>query len=559
MNNKRLRLTLTLFVLFSLTLLCLFACAFSQSKEPLVLDMVHFNPGEAPYESVYNDPAYVKKVGFNGKVYSLFESPTLAITWESVDKDILPKGSPEREWVDAKATKIREMQAACKKQHLKVLAMADFILFPKRLIAKFGIEKTFGDPNNPITIKLVKAQIDEIFAQFPDMDGLVVRIGETYLQDAPYHLGSIVNKKDAQKTIIPLMKLLREQVCVKNKKILVFRTWGSFDVDAAKYKVISDAVEPHPNLIIGVKYCEGDFHRANPFSKVIGLGRHPQIIEVQCAREYEGKGAYPNYIAHGVIDGFEEYSRMPEEAIDGLQEFADKRPELYAGVWTWSRGGGWRGPYIKNELWCDLNAQVMSHWAKDPTVSEEHIFNGYAKKVLKLQGKDIKAFRRFCLLSAEAVVRGRNSTYGDMNPWWTRDQGIGWPSTPKSAEAQQRNLKQKDESISKWKEMLQIAYSIHWNDEETKEFVLGSTEYGLCLYQIYRILVNMSYADSHHDNHAIVRWIKEYDEAWKEYKELPKRYTSLSTLYTQDYHQYMISNADKKVNALRDELLNKKK
>ena len=47
---------------------------------------------------------------------------------------------------------------------------------------------------------------------------------------------------------------------------------------------------------------------------------------------------------------------MPEEQINSLREFVEKRTDLYAGIWTWSRGGGWGGPYIENEMWCDLNA-----------------------------------------------------------------------------------------------------------------------------------------------------------------------------------------------------------
>ena len=34
-----------------------------------------------------------------GKVFVLFDSPMFAINGESVDPDILPKGSPGREWV----------------------------------------------------------------------------------------------------------------------------------------------------------------------------------------------------------------------------------------------------------------------------------------------------------------------------------------------------------------------------------------------------------------------------------------------------------------------------
>ncbi len=33
------------------------------------------------------------------------------------------------------------------------------------------------------------------------------------------------------------------------------------------------------------------------------------------------------------------------------------------GLWTWTRGGGWWGPYIHgNELWVDLHAHVLATW-----------------------------------------------------------------------------------------------------------------------------------------------------------------------------------------------------
>jgi hypothetical protein len=33
-----------------------------------ILDMVHHNPGEARYQSRYNDPAELAKMGYGGKV-----------------------------------------------------------------------------------------------------------------------------------------------------------------------------------------------------------------------------------------------------------------------------------------------------------------------------------------------------------------------------------------------------------------------------------------------------------------------------------------------------------
>ncbi len=518
---------------------------------PLILDMVHHNPGEAPYQSAYNDPAVIKEMGYNGKVYFLFESPALAINWESVDPDILPKGSEERAWVDAKAAQIKEMHAKSKAQDMAIYAMSDLVLFPKRLIEKFGIENTFGDPNNALTEKFIRAQINEMFDQFPDLDGLVVRIGETYLHDAPYHQGAIENKKSPEKTIIPLMKILKEEICEKRNKQLIFRTWIAFDKNIKDYLEVSDAIEPHDNLVISIKHCEGDFHRSNAFSKVIGQGRHRQIIEVQSAREYEGKGAYPNYIANGVIDGFEEHASMPKEQINSISEFVEKRPDLYAGIWTWSRGGGWEGPYIKSEMWCDLNAWVMAQWGQNTNKSEEFIFNRYATERLKLEGEDVAKFRELCLLSAEAVVRGRNSTFRDMNPWWTRDQGIAWPGAVKGEVERKRNLEQKDESVAKWKTIVKLAKSIKWDSEATKNHAIGSSEYGLRLYKIYRIIVNMADAEKQGDAKAVKKWIKAYDKAWRHYNKLPQQYLSVATLYTQKYDRHISNNADKKINELR--------
>ncbi|MEO9474009.1 MAG: hypothetical protein ABJG41_00680 [Cyclobacteriaceae bacterium] len=526
------------------------------NNSPLVLDMVHHNPGEEPYTTSFNKPEFSKKIGYNGKVYFLFESPALAINWESLSSDILPKGSEDREWVDAKAAQIRQMHIACREQNMDIYAMSDLVLFPKCLIEKYNIAETFGNPQDSLTQRLLRIQIAEIFDQFPDLNGLVVRIGETYLHDAPYHKGNIKQRNNPENTIIPLMNLLREEICVKRDKELIFRTWRAFDKNANSYQTINDAVEPHKNLTISIKHCEGDFHRANPFSKIIGQGRHKQIIEVQCAREYEGKGAYPNYIANGVIEGFEEHASMPEEKINSIREFTEKRPDLYAGIWTWSRGGGWGGPYTKNEMWYELNAWVMAKWANDPTQSEEAIFNQYAIEELHLAPTEVPKFRSLCLLSAKAVVRGRNSTHRDMSPWWTRDAGIGWPqpSTIVDAQKQQRNLAQKDESIEIWKEIVQLAEQISWPDDETRTHVIGSSKYGLHLYEIYRSLVYLAGAEEKNDTVAIKQWIAEYDTAWENYAKLPGMYPQVATLYAKDYTRHIKTPSDFKVNELRAQI-----
>jgi hypothetical protein len=501
---------------------------------PLVLDMVHHNPGEPRYLTKYEDPAFVKQRGFTGKVYYLFDSPTLAVDWSWESPDILPTGSEARAWVDAKAADLDRKYAACAAAGLDVYAMADLILFPRQLVEKEGLQATFGDPTHPETQRHLRALIAHTFRRFPTLKGLVVRIGETYLHDAPHHVGKIDDKRDPDKTIIPLIRILREEICEKLDRQLVFRTWMSFDEDLATYLKINDAIEPHPKLLFGVKHCEGDFHRGHPFSKVIGRGRHRQLIEVQCAREYEGKGAYPNYIAPGVIHGFEEHLLQPgPERHHSIGEFARTNP-LYGGIWTWSRGGGWDGPYIPDELWCDLNAYVVAHWAREPFVPEESFFNCYARDVLHLSEAALPAFRKLCLRSADAVVRGKSTTYHDLSPWWSRDDAITEPELPSDPVKRARIAEQQDEAVKIWEEIVRLADTLDVPDAATRQYIRASARYGLGLYRVYRATVRVALLAPDAASAEIRTRLAEYDVAWEQYRSLAQGQPLMATLYDED-------------------------
>jgi hypothetical protein len=320
------------------------------------------------------------------------------------------------------------------------------------------------------------------------------------------------------------MQLLREEVCDKLNKKIIFRAWLSFDTSAPTYLAVSNAVEPHPNLMISVKHCEGDFHRGNPFSRVLGIGRHAQIVEVQCQREYEGKGAYPNYIAHGVIEGFEEHH--------GASIRRTWASPLIEGMFTWSRGGGWQGPYLTNEMWCDLNVYVLSHWAQDPDRREEDIFNDYSREVLKLSAADVAVFRKLCLLSADAIYRGIRSSRNLISPWWTRDQYMGRPPLPASPGDLAPFLAEKDEVVKMWQAIVGYAQSIQFPDPAVKEYAVTSCQYGLCVYQIYRDGFRLAALGKNGDKAAIQALISDYDATWATYRQLRQDHPSCATLYT---------------------------
>jgi len=527
--------------LLTINCVAIFGTTPTVNKLPIIADMVHNNPGETPYTSKFNNPDVLNEMGYNGKTYFIFLSPQLAVNWDKVDPDILPVGSPDRQWVDAKAAQIHTLYGEMKKKGQNVYCMSDLILFPKRLIEKYGMQKTFSDPRDPQTEKYLRILVREMFTQFPELDGIFVRIGETYLHDAPYHKGGIQNQRDADKTIIPLMNILRDEICVKLNKKLIFRTWWSFDISTETYMKVNDAIEPHDNLTISIKHCEGDFHRGNPFSKVLGIGRHKQLVEVQCAREYEGKGAYPDYVANGVINGFEEHAALRKAAkIASIKDLAERFP-LFKGMWTWSRGGGWEGPYIGNELWPELNAYVLSQWGNNTNESEEVIFNRFATEKLKLSTVDAQKFRKLALLSQDAVLRGRRSAkfYNSVDTWWTRDEYISLPKLPKG-DTVKTILAEKDTAIGMWKDIVILSKEIKFANKKTQSFAEVSSEYGLRLYRIYRALFYLSaIKDGLIPDKDTDLWLKIYDKAWLDYEKLKKEHADCPTLYLRDKVQRM--------------------
>jgi hypothetical protein len=152
---------------------------------------------------------------------------------------------------------------------------------------------------------------------------LVIRTGEIYRHDLTFHAASAnYNKADLIRgnsiinhgvdTHILLLRILRNEVCEKRQKMLLYRTWdfGHLHDNPAEYLAVTSAIEPHPNLVFAIKHQRGDFHRLLPFNPTLGIGRHPQIVEECAQMDSYGKGAHPYYIAQGILDGWEEYGTI---------------------------------------------------------------------------------------------------------------------------------------------------------------------------------------------------------------------------------------------------------
>ncbi len=537
---------------------------FAQNRADFVLDMVHNNPGEPLTNTVYNNPAYLEKQGFDGMVVNDFTFVHAAITYDSFDKRIFPEGSVERRWALDAAENIHKRIKEAHKAGIKVYYFTDIIVLPKKLVELYRDEicdeKGRISFERPKTIEIHRAMLNEIFQEFPDLDGLVIRTGETYLNNVPHHTGNNPITNGA-KSHTKLLDLLREIVCEKYDKKVFYRTWsfGGLHDNPNYYAEVAQGIEKHPNLIFSIKHTLGDYFRTFDFNPTIGMGQHPQIIEVQCQREYEGKGSFPNYVAESVINGFEEYSTIkPQKGYQSLNDV--KNLPQFKGVWTWSRGGGWVGPYISNEFWIKLNTYVVSHWAQNTDLSEVEIFDAFMDEQ-KIKKSSRKAFRELCLLSPKAVLRGLYSAKLPFKKdWvgWKRDEFLDGiyasqkqddgkfeqEGMLKSAFAEwykQGNLlsavEEKYQALDLWKRIVKLSKKVKMKNKADQNYIRVSSQYGLLLQEIvaegWNVMALGFIGDQtgNYEKEKIKASIVKYDKAWENYKLLKEQNPSSATLY----------------------------
>jgi hypothetical protein len=145
-----------------------------------VLDMVQDNPGEPQQPSAFRDPHRLADWGYNGQVIEA-EADSCE-TFDAIAPDILPNGSEARRWIEQHAQALELKAQLAHAAGIKAYAWFQFIVLPKALVAKFTSdicdERGRIDLERPMTQKILRAQIAELFERCPDLDGLVVRTGK---------------------------------------------------------------------------------------------------------------------------------------------------------------------------------------------------------------------------------------------------------------------------------------------------------------------------------------------------------------------------------------------
>lgn len=511
----------------------------------MLLNTVHHNPGEPLFVTDFTEPRFLAGLGYSGQIPKL--EPQCGLTYDRYDEGVVPLHTPVREWIDRKGAEFQKRAAIARRVGLPLYPWIDVLVVPETVMAKYGSEMKNPKTGRlsilrPRTRDILKAQLDEFFWRYPTVDGLTIRFGETYLHDTPHHKGA--SPANTVEEHVALIRLLREEVCVRRGRKLIYRTWdfGKLHGNRENYLAATDPVEPHSNLVFSIKHTNGDFGRNVPFNTTLGIGRHAQIVEVSVNQGGNyGKNAYPYYFARGVIDGFND---MPSENRRGLRSLNGN--PLMKGLWLWTWGDGWNGPFFGNELWLRLNEGVLRRFAKTPHATEESLFCATALEDLGVYPEDLAKFRAFCIETEDAVYLGQHSRYGRTSDdmFWCRDNHFCRFNLDEAfrAGAVPKMLEEKDANAQTWRRLEHDIRGIRFRLPEDAAFARVSTKYGRIKYELSAVLWRMAAALSAEDVGGVtltreqaVGLVADYDCKYAEWDALRKSEPQCPTVYEIDF------------------------
>ena len=242
---------------------------------------------------------------------------------------------------------------------LNIYLTMDVLSFSPGLKTKIGGDKKKG-------IQFITKQVDSVFSNFPEISGLIFRIGESDGRDVKGDFKSelfLRTPKEVNGMIRGLLPLFE-----RHQRYLILRSWtvgayqiGDFIWHRRTTARVLRGIES-PNFILSMKYGESDFFRYLPLNKHFFRFKVRKLIELQAKREYEGCGEYPSFIGWD----YHKYARQLESAKN------------IAGISVWCQTGGWvpfnRLTYLeKSGIWNELNSYVALKVFREKWSVEESV------------------------------------------------------------------------------------------------------------------------------------------------------------------------------------------
>lgn len=374
-----------------------------------------------PHSDEVPSPEEALRLGFNAIMVAPW--PALAL-YDGVAPELYAhdRYPQDRQWVEEQRQRARARLERAKALHLKVVSYGDLPSLPRQALPP-DADAARVCLREPWVRALVQAALDEVLASF-SLDAIMVRIGENY------PLGPLVGSAlrecdgDYPKAVAEALEFAAAAVA-RHDVPLLFRAWDlgaeGFHASPAVVSEVMARARPQGQVWVSFKHTQTDYWHYTPVNPNFGRTGLPEMVEFQAAREYEGKGAFPNYLGQVFADG------APEVQPRGGLRHAYQRG--VRAIWVWGRGGGWDGPYPASPLWNEANVYALARLAWDPQADPETLAWEWA--ALRF-GHDAAPFiARLLLRSAEATRLGfyLGPAAPQVGPWapnllWVRDDRV---------------------------------------------------------------------------------------------------------------------------------------
>ncbi|MFW6060779.1 MAG: hypothetical protein ACODAQ_11400, partial [Phycisphaeraceae bacterium] len=374
------------------------------------------NPGEPPIETRYRDPHVLREMGYNG--LAIYETTALA----GVESAEVVSDSELRRWLGTRIEHVERAIETASAAGLEVHLFYDVLVLPEDVVRQHGQSVTCRGnragalcPASEAAFDLSVRALRAMLQRWPAVAGVVLRFGETDAPRLPHLTGNDIYTPHCPRCsqlgradrIVNTIERFHQLVVGEFDKRLIARAWnvrpgGLHDSVELAQRVVErlPGEERDQRLVLSFKFTHTDFWRYqkwNPAS--LACGRRPILYELQCQREFEGKGAMPNWQTGLWRDG-------PPEVGDEVGGLAQVRERVnLAGLWAWVRGGGWGGPFISNESWIDANVFAAPRLADDPQMGARELADAWIAQRLGVEGEALAACVRAILEHSPEVAR----------------------------------------------------------------------------------------------------------------------------------------------------------
>ncbi len=443
------------------------------------------------------DPAQAVRWGFNAVVVPAW---TGAIDYAAFDPRLAGSEAyrAEAAWRTEQARRLKDAIRTARAYGLKVFSPGDLPSLPESVAKFYGPE--VGDDgrlcfDRPRTQELLRFALTYVLKEF-DLDGVIVRTGENYsgppLVGQPLYLawcGPGHPVVDSLRTLFSL----EVRVVRTTGKVVVQRAWDlgadGFHASPAVVRSVTAGLEPQPGLILSFKHTATDFWQYagwNP-NLLDAPDGFPRLVEVEGAREYEGKGVFPSYVAPFLVANGTEPGNPLVRA----------RQEGAVGLWLWNIGGGWGGPVPRSDLWLDLNAYAVGRLAWEPWANPAGLAQAWAARLFPpMAAAEVGGF---ALASPELVrLMLYTRAYADqVGPWapnnlWVRDDEIrgGYNLAPIYRAVSNRRtfseaIAEKEEARARMRQWLsRLERALAGDDSPQARAVLASAHYQASLFEL---------------------------------------------------------------------------